>query len=54
MSADTACPDPSHVYAVLHDGPGRVLVELGGCNRVLRADGTLGRLPGPSTVLTAG
>lgn len=45
------CRTPSGDYAVLSGDGGHVLVELGGCNRVLRDDYTRAQLPAPSAFL---
>lgn len=45
------CADPSLEYAVLSGHGGWVLIELGGCSRVLRDDYTRGQLQAPSQFL---
>jgi hypothetical protein len=45
------CDDPSLDYAVLSGHGGWVLVEIGGCDRVLRDDYTRGQLRSPSSLL---
>jgi hypothetical protein len=46
------CATPSPEFAVISGHGGWVLVELGGCDRVLRHDYTRGQLTAPSTFLS--
>ena len=50
---DRSCRVPSREYAVLSGYGGWVLVELGGCHRVLRDDYSRGRLTAPSGFLAS-
>ena len=50
-SGSERCDNPSLEYAVLSGHGGWVLIELGGCNRVLRDDYTRGQLRTPSQFL---